>query len=99
MFINQLVFNLLLFISSSLGLIFNHKNFLVTLMCLELLLLSVNLNFITFSVYLDDFYGQIFSMFILSIAASESAIGLAIIILYNRIKGTINYSQFQSLRY
>jgi NADH-quinone oxidoreductase subunit K len=58
-------------------------------MCVELILLSVNLNFILFSVYLDDFYGQIFSLFILTVAAGESAVGLAILIIYFRIRGSI----------
>jgi NADH-quinone oxidoreductase subunit K len=58
-------------------------------MCIELVLLSVSLNFILFSVYLDDMYGQIFSLFILTVAAGESAVGLAILILYNRIRGNI----------
>jgi len=59
-------------------------------MCIELMLLGLNLNFILFSVYLDDLYGEIFSFFILTIAAAESAIGLAIIIIYYRIRGNIN---------
>jgi NADH-quinone oxidoreductase subunit K len=62
---------------------------LIILMCLELLLLSLNMTFILFSVYLDDLYGQLFSFFILTIAAAESAIGLAIIIIYYRIRGNI----------
>lgn len=67
-------------------------------MCIELVLLSVNLNFITFSVYLDDFYGQIFFLFILTIAAAESAVGLAILILYYRLKGNININQAYVLK-
>ena len=58
-------------------------------MCVELLLLSLNMNFILFSVYLDDLYGQLFSFFILTVAAAESAIGLAIIIIYYRVRGSI----------
>jgi NADH-quinone oxidoreductase subunit K len=67
-------------------------------MCVELILLSVNLNFILFSVYLDDFYGQIFSLFVLTIAAAESAIGLAILILYYRIRGDISINQLATLK-
>ena len=67
-------------------------------MCIELVLLSVNLNFIMFSVYLDDFYGQIFSLFILTVAAAESAIGLAILILYYRIRGKILINQIAILK-
>ena len=68
-------------------------------MCIELVLLSLNLNFILFSIYLDDLYGQLFSFFILTIAAAESAIGLAIIIIYYRIRGNININQQFLLRY
>jgi NADH-quinone oxidoreductase subunit K len=67
-------------------------------MCIELLLLSINLNFIVFSAYLDDIYGQIFALFILTIAAAESAIGLAIIIIYYRIRGSISIQQQPTLR-
>jgi len=62
-------------------------------MCIELILLGVNLNFILFSMYLDDVYGQLFSLFILTVAAAESAIGLAILILYYRIRGNIYINQ------
>jgi len=67
-------------------------------MCIELVLLSLNLNFVTFSVYLDDLYGQIFSLFILTIAAAESATGLAIIIIYYRIRGSIQMQEYAVLR-
>ena len=62
----QLLTNTLLFLIGIFGILFNRKSILLILMCIELILLSVNLNFVTFSVYLDDFYGQIFSLFILS---------------------------------
>jgi|EP01043_Picozoa_sp_COSAG02_P084860 NADH-quinone oxidoreductase subunit K len=58
-------------------------------MSLELILLAVNVNFIVCSIYLDDFIGQIFALFILTVAAAESAIGLAILVLYSRVRGTI----------
>ena len=58
-------------------------------MSLELILLAVNVNFIVCSIYLDDFMGQIFALFILTVAAAESAIGLAILVLYSRVRGTI----------
>ena len=99
MFTKQLTTNIFLFILSLFGISFNRQNILVTLMCIELMLLSINLNFIIFSTYLDDFYGQIFSLFILTVAASESAIGLAIIILYYRIRGSISMHQHPILRY
>jgi NADH-quinone oxidoreductase subunit K len=66
-------------------------------MCLELVLLSLNLNFINFSIYFDDLYGQLFSLFILTVAAAESAIGLAIIIIYFRIKKSIAMNQLPIL--
>lgn len=68
----------LVFIIGVIGLILNRHNLILILMSLELMLLGVNLNFITFSVYLDDFLGQLFSLYILTVAAAESAIGLAL---------------------
>ena len=99
MFITQISVNIFLFIISSIGLILNRKNVLITLMCIELILLSLNLNFLIFSIYLDDFYGQIFALFILTIAAAESAIGIALIIAYFRIKNNIFTDQKITLRY
>ena len=81
------------------GIFLNFRNILIILMGIELILLSLNLNFIYFSLYLDDLYGQIFSLFILTIAASESAIGLAIIIIYYRIRGNILVNQIAVLKY
>lgn len=98
MFIIQFITNILLFLTGVFGILFNRKSILVVLMCIELLLLSVNLNFILFSVYLDDFYGQIFSLFILTIAASEAAVGLAILILYYRLRGNISINQIATLK-
>ena len=68
------------------GIYLNRKNIIIMLMSLELMLLAVNVNFILCSVYLDDFMGQIFALFILTVAAAESAIGLAILILYSRVR-------------
>jgi NADH-quinone oxidoreductase subunit K len=98
MLVIQLVTNALLFFSGLLGIISNRRSILIVLMCVELILLSVNLNFILISVYLDDFYGQIFSLFVLTIAAAESAIGLAILILYYRIRGDISINQLATLK-
>lgn len=89
MFLTQLSANIFIFFVGLFGVILNRRNILVILMCIELLLLSLNLNFILFSSYFNDLYGQIFSFFILTIAAAESAIGLAIIIIYYRIRGNI----------
>ena len=93
MFIVQLTTNIFLFLISTLGIIINNRNILITIMCIELLLLSLNLNFVIFSSYLDDMYGQLFSLFILTVAAAESSIGLAIIIVYYRIRGSILMNQ------
>jgi NADH-quinone oxidoreductase subunit K len=79
----------ILFFIGLLGIILNRKNILIIIMSIELLLLAVNLNFIAFSLYLDDIIGQIFVLFILTIAATESAIGLAIITVFYRLKNSI----------
>lgn len=89
MFIIQITTNIALFVCGVFGILSNRGNILIVLMCVEIILLSVNLNFIIFSIYLDDCLGQILSLFILTIAAAESAIGLAILILYYRIKSKI----------
>lgn len=85
------IFNLtcIIFFIGLIGIILNRKNILITIMSIELLLLAVNLNFAAFSIYLDDIVGQIFVVFILAIAAAESAIGLAIITVFYKLKNTI----------
>lgn len=93
MFILQLFCNIFIFLIGIFGILLNRRNILIVLMCIELILLGVNLNFILFSMYLDDVYGQLFSLFILTVAAAESAIGLAILILYYRIRGNIYINQ------
>lgn len=90
--------NIFLLIISLIGISFNRKSILIILMCLEVIFLSLNINFAMFSVYFDDIYGQLFSLFILTVAASESAIGLAIIIVYYRVRGTISLNQKSLLR-
>ena len=75
-----------LFLIGALGLVLNRKNILITIMSIELMLLAVNLNFIIFSIYLDDITGYVFVIFILTIAATESAIGLAILTIYYKLK-------------
>lgn len=99
MFKRQFIINFILFIYGIIGISFNRRNFLIILMCIELILLSVNLNFLIFSVYLDDIYGQLFSLFILTVAASESAIGIALIIAYYRLRNSILINQKIVLRY
>nr|YP_009329936.1 NADH dehydrogenase subunit 4L [Didymosphenia geminata]API83123.1 NADH dehydrogenase subunit 4L [Didymosphenia geminata] len=79
----------IIFFIGLMGIILNRKNILVIIMSIELLLLAVNLNFAAFSIYLDDIVGQIFVLFILTVAAAESAIGLAIITVLYRLKNSI----------
>ena len=92
MFLRQLTINIFLYVIGMLGIVFNRRSILIILMCIELMLLSLNLNFIVFSVYFDDLFGQLFALFILTVAASESAVGLAIIIYY-RVRGNISIDQ------
>lgn len=78
-----------LFTIGILGIFLNRKNVIVILMSIELILLSVNLNFVSFSFYNSDITGQIFALFVLTVAAAEAAIGLAIIVVYYRNRATI----------
>ncbi len=78
-----------LFTIGMVGIILNRKNIIVILMSVELILLSVNINFVAFSSYLGDLSGQVFSLFVLTVAAAEAAIGLAILVAYFRNRGTI----------
>ena len=80
------------------GIFLNRKNVIVILMSIELMLLAININFVIFSVYLDDMTGQVFALFILTIAAAESAIGLAILVVYYRIKGIISINFINSIK-
>ncbi len=78
-----------LFVLGVLGIFLNRKNVIVILMAIELILLAVNLNLVAFSSFLQDLTGQIFAMFVLTVAAGEAAIGLAILVIYFRDRGTI----------
>jgi NADH-quinone oxidoreductase subunit K len=78
-----------LFVLGVLGIFMNRKNIIIILMSIELILLSVNINFVAFSAFLHDIHGQIFAMFVLTVAAGEAAIGLAILVIYFRNRGTI----------
>jgi len=97
-FINFFFISALLFAIGIGGVVFNRTNIVVVLMSLELALLSVSLNFIVFSVCLGDLIGQIFAIFILIIAACESSIGLAIILVYFRVRGSIRIDQASLLK-
>jgi NADH-quinone oxidoreductase subunit K len=87
-----------LFLIGVLGLVLNRKNILIIIMSIELMLLSVNLNFLIFSIYLDDIIGQLFVLFILTIAATESAIGLAILTVYYRLKNSIQIERIKNIK-
>ena len=88
----------ILFTVGIVGLVLNRKNIIIVIMSIELMLLSVNLNFIIFSIYLDDALGQLFVIFILTIAATESAIGLAILSSYYKVKNTIVIDKIKHIK-
>jgi NADH-quinone oxidoreductase subunit K len=88
----------LLYIIGVVGLVLNRKNMLIIIMAIELMLLAINLNFIIFSIYLDDILGQMFVLFILTVAATESSIGLAILIVYYRITKTILVGKLTTIK-
>ena len=80
------------------GIFLNRKNVIIILMSIELILLAVNINLVSFSIYLGDLVGQVFSMFILTVAAAEAAVGLAIIVIYFKNKGSIQVEKISSLK-
>lgn len=80
------------------GIFLNRKNIIVILMSIELILLAVNINLVSFSVFFNDLIGQIFTLFILTVAAAEAAIGLAIIVAYYRNTGTVHVEDIDSLK-
>ena len=87
----------LLFTLGVFGMFLNRKNVIVILMSIELMLLAVNINFVAFSAYLNDLTGQVFTMFILTVAAAEAAIGLAILLVFFRNKGSIAVEDISSM--
>ena len=80
------------------GIFLNRKNIIVILMSIELILLAVNINLVSFSIFLNDLSGQVFTLFILTVAAAEAAIGLAIIVVYYRNSGTIRVEEIDQLK-
>ena len=94
-----LILGAIMFCISLAGIFLNRKNIIIILMAIELMLLAVNMNFVAFSHYLGNVDGQIFVFFILTVAAAEAAIGLAILILLFRTKRTINVDQLDSLKH
>ncbi len=95
---HYLILAALVFTIGVVGLFMNRKSVITVLMSIELMLLSVNINFIAFSVYLQEISGQIFSILILTIASAESSIGLAILVLYFRNKGSIDLEGISQLK-
>ena len=80
------------------GIFLNRKNVITILMSIELILLAVNINLVSFSIYLQNLIGQVFTMFILTVAAAEAAVGLAIIVIYYKNKGSIHVEQINTLK-
>ena len=95
---HYIVLGAVLFCISVAGLFINRKNVIVLLMAIELMLLAVNMNFVAFSHYLGDMHGQVFVFFILTVAAAEAAIGLAILVLLFRNKNSINAEDLNTLK-
>lgn len=95
---HYLVLGAILFCISVAGIFLNRKNVIILLMAIELMLLAVNMNFIAFSHFLGDIAGQVFVFFILTVAAAEAAIGLAILVVLFRNKRTINVDDLESLK-
>ena len=88
----------IIFTIGIIGIFLNRKNVIIILMSIELILLAVNINLVSFSIYLQNLVGQVFTMFILTVAAAEAAVGLAIIVFYYKNRGSINVEQISSLK-
>ena len=88
----------ILFVLGVFGIFLNRKNVIVILMAIELILLAVNINLVAFSAYLGDMVGQVFAMFVLTVAAGEAAIGLAILVVYFRNRGSIAVEQINLMK-
>ena len=95
---HYLTLSAIIFTIGVIGIFLNRKNVIVILMSIELILLAVNINLVSFSIFLQDLSGQIFTLFILTVAAAEAAIGLAIIVVYYRNAGTIRVEEIENLK-
>tara|TARA_Y100001970_G_C14154427_1_gene814677 strand:- start:1024 stop:1335 length:312 start_codon:yes stop_codon:yes gene_type:complete len=95
---HYLTLSAIIFTIGIVGVFMNRKNIIIILMSIELILLAVNINLVSFSIYLQNLAGQVFTMFILTVAAAEAAVGLAIIVIYYKNKGSINVDQINSLK-
>jgi len=96
--VHYLILGVIIFTTGVIGIFLNRKNVIVILMSIELIFLAVNINLVSFSIFLNDLNGQIFTLFILTVAAAEAAIGLAIIVAYYRNAGTINVEEIKNLK-
>jgi NADH-quinone oxidoreductase subunit K len=96
--IHYLILAAIIFTIGIVGIFLNRKNVIIILMSIELILLAVNINLVSFSVFLQNLVGQVFAMFILTVAAAEAAIGLAIIVIYYKNKGSISVNEINSLK-
>ncbi len=95
---HYLVVAAILFTLGVFGIFLNRKNVIVILMSIELMLLAVNVNLVAFSTHLHDLVGQVFAMFVLTVAAAEISIGLAILVVYNRVRGTIEVDDINLMK-
>ena len=95
---HYLTLGAIIFTIGVIGIFLNRKNVIVILMSIELILLAVNINLVSFSIFLQELSGQIFTLFILTVAAAEAAIGLAIIVVYYRNAGTIRVEEIENLK-
>ena len=95
---HYLTLGAIIFTIGIIGIFLNRKNIIVILMSIELILLAVNINLVSFSVFFNDLIGQIFTLFVLTVAAAEAAIGLAIIVAYSRNTGTVHVEDIDSLK-
>src|ERR687885_965260 len=95
---HYLMVSAILLVLGIFGIFLNRKNVIVILMSVELILLSVNLNFVAFSAWLNDLAGQVFAMFVLTVAAADAAIGLAIVVIYFRNTGSIEVEDISTLK-
>ena len=95
---HYLTLSAIIFTIGIVGVFMYRKNIIIILMSIELILLAVNINLVSFSIYLQNLAGQVFTMFILTVAAAEAAVGLAIIVIYYKNKGSINVDQINSLK-
>ena len=95
---HYLTLGAIIFTIGLVGIFLSRKNIIIILMCIELILLAVNINLVSFSIFINDLTGQIFALFILTVAAAEAAIGLAIIVAYYRNSGTIRVEEISNLK-